>query len=176
MDDIATLYGWVGDGVEETEAAQDAHAASLARALETVGGLASTTGMAATPFTGPVPAALGVGFDELIQLGSDAVEHANDYDGPPPDDVVSAAVAGSIRPALVSTLYATPDMQGEGLPPLPEALTHPPGGGASPREVSEYRRTLDHWLGQEANEPLRDQVKSLENQMKVLILAEMDLD
>ena len=107
-----------------------------------LGGLASTTGIAATPLTGPVPAALGVGMNELVELGSDVIEHAHDYDGMPPDDVVSGAVAGSIRPALVTNLYATPDLQGEGLRPLPAELTHPPGPGASAGEVRDYRRAV----------------------------------
>jgi hypothetical protein len=176
MDDISTLYGWVGDGVEETEAAQNAHAASLARALESVGGFAGRTGIATTPLTGPVPAALGVGMAELSRLGADAVEHAYDYGGMPPTDVVSDAVAGSIRPALVASLAATPDMQGSGLRPLPPELSHPPAAGASAREGSDYRRAIDDWLGLPGNEPLRDQVDSLEGQMKVLILAEMEVD
>jgi hypothetical protein len=176
MDDISTLYGWVGDGVQEAEADQNAHAASLARALETVGGLASKAGVAATGWSGPVPAALGVGLNELAQLGADAVENAYDYDGRPPDDVVSGAVAGSIRPALVTSLYATPDMQGEDLRPLPPELTPPPVADAGAGQVQDYRRALDRWLGLEGNEPLRDQVDALENQMKVLILAEVDLD
>jgi hypothetical protein len=182
--DVATLYGWVADGVQENEAAADAHAARMASSLNLVGGLLSTTGMGASTASGPVPAALGYGADQLISFGADLLESAHDYDGMPPTQVVSEGLAQSIRPALVVHLHGTPDVQrelydtapGGAAVPLPAAIATPPGPGATVEQLTTYQAALTEWLNRPENEPLLDQVEGFESDLRGQILDEMALD
>jgi hypothetical protein len=182
MREVATLYGWLADGIQENEAAQDAHAAALSRSLRTVGGLVSTTGVAASGASGPVPAAIGYSARELVNFGSEMIESANDYDGVPPTRIVSEGLAEAVRPALVINLHATPDMQralypeATGPVALPPAIAHPPGPGATVDELTDYQAELDEWLRLPENADLRDQVETFESDIRGQMLDEMALD
>lgn len=176
IEEIGSLYGLVGDGLQQAEDSANARASLMSGFFQFVGGSAKTIAFSAATVSGPWWAAAGIGIDELADLGSGVVESANDYEGMTADAFLNDSVTGGIRANVALSLYDNaalfPELGTMSAPP--EILSEPLPLDASAEDREAYAEALQDWLGDNRN--LHDQADHFTREVVGAVVDELDLD